>query len=183
MRLFRRRGARTPTISREEAHRRFVRHAVRIWQPSDPEFITRGQILSPEEPAKGVFASLAVPTRAKPMTRYGRIFRRAPTYKLRLSSRLLEESETVIESILIHEAVHVGILTHTREFREIVRQHGGAITEMAALGGGIKIQRQPKPRARYQTIHEFGPEVSESAAYAWMVAEHARTPGRYRMEM
>jgi len=133
--------------------------------------------MSPEEPAKEVLASLAYDPRGV-WASGNHLVKRAPRYVLRVSSHLLEQSPVVIEQIVIHEVCHLGYPRHDADFRALVTQYGGALSEQAAMQPGVMVQR--KVGARYQTIATF---ATEAEARAWALEEIRRTPGSYRLSM
>jgi len=143
---------------------------------SNPDFVLPFVTLVDDEPGRGHLASLAYASR--PYVIGNTIFRRPQRYTLRIATRLLTLDRTTVEKIMIHEAAHLGHVTHGQEFRDLVRLHGGSVTESALTDAAVRVQR--KVGARYQTIETFEDELT---AVQWMRAEMRVTPGRYRLEM
>ena len=139
--------------------------AQEVWRNADS--VLPRVFLSPEEPASDVLASLAYDTHG--VRAFGDIiFATRVNYTLRLSARLLVMDDEAVRRILIHEAVHLGHPTHGPEFRQMVRQHGGAVSESSTADG--KIQIQAKIGNRYRTV-----EFADTEAQAETIAREYRT--------
>lgn len=102
----------------------------------------------------------------------------AARYTLIIDPRLLSYDDDFIKGIMIHEAVHIGYPLHNKEFRDMVTRFGGAVSESAARGEGLRVQ--VKQGARYQTVKTFD-HIAEDEAVAWVREQKKQNPGaRYR---
>ena len=139
--------------------------------------------LSPEAPRTAdVLAALAYPPSARPLTINRRLISYPMAATLLLADKLLTLPPEKIHAVLLHEALHLGYLTHDRAFREHARAIG-AVVSGSGVDEGDVVKVQKKVGARFQTVREF-PGAEERAAEAWAREQSRAEPGsRWRMLM
>lgn len=162
-----------PPATREELFELFKEAARVVW-PSGADFALEATVLSYEQPKDDVFASLTW-VGGKTRVIGDVLFQRPKQYILRISDRLLVESPTVRKRIMIHEAVHLGYGNHGKDFREMVRRHGGAVSEHTSGEDLVEVIR--KEGARFKGTGKFF--KTEGDAEAWIRDEAKRVPGKY----
>lgn len=165
-------------LTRQQAFELFKQAADAMWSPFRRQPISSFCTLSDEEPAGGYLASLG---HVGPVAAVGSmIWRRAERYTLRVSQKLLSLGPEAVRKIMVHEAGHLGHMGHTEDFRRLVREHGGSVSELA-LESDSKIQVQVKVGSRYRTVATFGTELE---ARQYVRAERAKgSREKYRMIM
>jgi hypothetical protein len=143
-----------------------------MWSGAD--FALDATVLSYEQPKDDVFASLTwVGGKARVIG--DTFFQRPKQYVLRIADRLLVESPTVRKRIMIHEAVHLGLGDHGKSFKEMVRKHGGAVSEHTSGEDLVEVIR--KEGARFKSTGKFFRDEAE--AKTWIEDENKRVPGKY----
>ena len=160
------------STSRDQAFRMFKEAARKVWRNSD--FVEQAVSLSHEEPKGDVLASLAYAGNVRAIG--DSLIVRSKHYTLRIADALLAKDETTIMKIMIHEAVHLGYPRHDADFRRLVREHGGAVSESATGDDSIKVQM--KKGSRFETIKTFD---DEHEAMKWAKEQMKINPGKYRM--
>ena len=164
----------TPSVDRLGAFGMFVEAVRQVWRNN--EFVADVLVLSPEEPSGRVLASLSYA--GTPSAIGNSILRRAPRYTLRVSDRLLMRGTNSVRKVMIHEAVHVVYMNHGREFRDLVRKHGGTVSEEAIENPGVHVQL--KRGSRFETIKTFD---TEPEATRWAHEQKRENPGKYRLSL
>jgi len=160
---------------KQELFHEFMTHARRIWQNFD--FVEPHVGISNDEPPRKVLAAVVHLGDIKARGNF--ITHRATFYQLLLSERLLGMPKEAVTKVLIHEAVHLGYPDHNQDFRDLVRQHGGAVSETSIESPGVQVQL--KQGARFKTVKVF-PEDQEQAAILWAKQELTKNRGaRYRI--
>ena len=170
----------TAPVTREEAFQLFKDAIRKVWGDRGHDFVLPVLVLSAEEPAGGFQASIAHPGNERPMVIGSSLIRRCSRYTLRIADRLLALGRDATWKIMVHEAVHVGIINHGVDFRRLVREHGGAVSEMASENAGA-IEVQQKKGSRFVTVRTF---EDEAEARAWGREQAKANPGtkwRYQM--
>ena len=156
----------------------FKEVAREVW--SNADFVLDRTTMFPGPPPhEGVPAALLTNPYGSQRAVGDSILRRADSYALMVSDEFLAWAPDKIHRVLIHEAVHLGITHHGREFRDKVKKHGGAVT-VTGLESGNTIQIQKKVGSRFQTVREFPPDA-EDEAISWAKAQaHAEPGSRWR---
>ena len=160
-----------------DAERRFMAAARRIWGDSTIDQLTFS--VRVEAIKDDVLAALSYKPANHSRRATGSILRWAPPdkhFNLILNPRLFDKDDDVVEKIMIHEAVHIGYSRHDANFEQLVKEHGGALTENDALGLGFQVQI--KEGARFKMLKRFDDQFE---AVAWMRQQHRENPGRYRV--
>jgi hypothetical protein len=169
------------SASLDQAEDMFWKAALDIWGKETIEWIKphfKPTALESPRTGESILTSLRY---APPVRAYGTVLaQRARYYQLVINPALLQRDEDFIRKIMIHEAVHIGYMKHDANFREIVHEHGGAVSESDASGEGIRVQK--KEGSRFKTVKTF-PSEEEAAARVWMRDQAAQQGSRFRMLM
>ena len=167
-------------ITREEAFDVFLRAIEHVWGQRGFSFVRPVVRLGTESPPADFLAAVLW-TGGRPMAIGSSLIRRAASYELRVADRALALDEGAMWRLMVHEAVHLGISQHGQEFRSLVREKGGAVSERNVNDEVAKILLQKKIGPRYQTIEEFDDERAAQARARALLQEDRSA--RFRITM
>lgn len=153
----------------------FRRALIAVWG-EDGELISFEVVTEPP-PADKAPAALRYDT--ADASAEGRVLKTfASFHTLAISDSLTTYTQSVVEKVLLHEAIHVGYPRHDRHFERIAAEVGTASTLAAMLGNGfvVEIQRGAKA-SRFQ---ECFSTPDRDTAFAFAEQKRAGA-GRYRV--
>lgn len=162
-----------PVVTEEVAFRMFQDAVKLVWKSDKLKKVRFDYQV--KDFKDGVLASLSHERKYKPTAFGDRIIESAPHYRLHINPKLLTLPASVVRSIMVHEAVHVGHPNHGAEFLRVVKKYHGAASENMAMGGKYKLMRQPAPRKRFVVLTEY--DTIEEARTAMNKHAAEREPG------
>lgn len=109
-----------------------------------------------------VYAALLVKGK---MSAIGRsVLRRAESYKLAASHRMMKLAPDKQDKVLLHELVHIGYGGHGADFRRVCQEVGGIISGSGVEEPGVHLEQKQGPR--YVRVKTF---QTEQEAKLWFL--------------
>lgn len=135
-----------------------------VWKNWD--FVKDHFVWSLEEPNK-VYASLWCDGKQRAIGR-SVIQRSSTPYRLNVHHSMLELNSAEQDKILLHELVHMGYSGHGRDFINVCREVGGAVSGSGVTEPGVHLERKVGARyKRMQTFHTGDSKADERKAREW----------------